>query len=144
MSKEEANTASLRELTERLETLETQLFQQTRRIHELERRLGLWRAPASASPVAASSSQGRFVARLKSVNLTALRGVDWERLIGGNWFNRVGILAIILAVGLFLRYAFENQWLGPRGRVLVGAGVGFALLLFSIQVRRRDFQLYAN
>src|SRR4051812_5908726 len=38
---------------------------------------------------------------------------DIESLIGGSWFLWVGILAIIVAASLFLKFAFDNEWIGP-------------------------------
>src|SRR5262245_24285596 len=38
--------------------------------------------------------------------------LDLEALIGGTWFNRIGNVAIILAVGYFLREAINRGWIG--------------------------------
>ena len=53
---------------------------------------------------------------------------DWEWLLGGNWLARIGILALIVGVGFFLRLAFDNDWIGETGRVILGLIVGLALL----------------
>jgi uncharacterized membrane protein len=57
--------------------------------------------------------------------------VDLENLIAGRWLNRIGILAVIIAVSFFLRYAFDNNWIGPSGRVAIGVLIGAALLPWS-------------
>ena len=54
--------------------------------------------------------------------------LNWEWLIGGNWLARIGILALIIGVGFFLKLAFDNDWIGEAGRVFLGLGVGAALL----------------
>ncbi len=69
---------------------------------------------------------------------------DIEALIGGNWFNRIGIFAIILAVGFFLKYAFENQWIGPAGRVMIGIAIGIGFLLAGERMRSRGYRYYAH
>ena len=51
-------------------------------------------------------------------------GPDLEARIGGNWFNRIGIIAICFGVAFFLKYAFDNEWIGPRGRVSIGVVIG--------------------
>ncbi|MBV8515116.1 MAG: DUF2339 domain-containing protein, partial [Acidobacteria bacterium] len=56
---------------------------------------------------------------------------DLESLIGGSWFNRLGILALIVAVSLFLKYAFDNNWIGPSGRIAIGLLLGAAMLPWS-------------
>ncbi len=53
---------------------------------------------------------------------------EWEWLLGGNWLARVGILALIFGIGFFLKLAFDNDWIGETGRVVLGLAVGVALL----------------
>ena len=61
---------------------------------------------------------------------------DLEARIGGSWFNRIGIIAIFLGVTFFLKYAVDNEWIGPAGRVLIGAAVGVAFLILGERLRR--------
>ena len=61
---------------------------------------------------------------------------DLEARIGGSWFNRIGIIAIFLGVTFFLKYAVDNEWIGPAGRVLIGAAVGVALLILGERLRK--------
>jgi uncharacterized membrane protein len=68
---------------------------------------------------------------------TFSRRGDLEARIGGNWFNRIGIIAIFLGVTFFLKYAVDNQWIGPVGRVLIGAAVGFVFLILGERLRKR-------
>ena len=53
---------------------------------------------------------------------------DWEWLLGGNWLARIGIVAVIIGVGFFLKLAFDNNWIGETGRVALGLVLGAALL----------------
>ena len=53
---------------------------------------------------------------------------NWEWLVGGNWLARIGILAVIIGVGFFLRLAFDNDWIGETGRVVLGLAAGLGLL----------------
>ncbi|MDE0140343.1 MAG: DUF2339 domain-containing protein [Caldilineaceae bacterium] len=53
---------------------------------------------------------------------------DWEWLVGGNWLGRVGILALIIGTGFFLKLAFDNDWIGENLLVFLGLVVGAALL----------------
>src|SRR5690348_4004197 len=54
---------------------------------------------------------------------------DLEKKIGQYWLIRVGIVAILIGVSYFLKLAFENDWIGPAGRIAIGlvAGIGFVL-----------------
>jgi uncharacterized membrane protein len=66
----------------------------------------------------------------------AKRG-DLEARIGGNWFNRIGIIAIFLGVTFFLKYAIDNEWIGPTGRVLIGVAIGLGFLALGERLRKR-------
>jgi uncharacterized membrane protein len=69
---------------------------------------------------------------------------DLETLIGGTWFNRIGIIAIILGVGYFLREAFRRGWIGPQGRVIIGVVIGIGLLYGGERIRARGYRSYAQ
>ena len=64
-------------------------------------------------------------------------GDDLEARIGGNWFNRIGIIAICFGVAFFLKYAFDSQWIGPAGRVGIGVVIGIGFLMGGERLRRR-------
>ena len=53
---------------------------------------------------------------------------DWDWLVGGNWLARIGIVALVIGVGFFLKLAFDNDWIGETGRVVLGIVGGVALL----------------
>lgn len=69
---------------------------------------------------------------------------DLEMRIGGNWLSRIGIVAIVLGIGFFLKYAFDNQWIGPRGRILLGVMSGIGVLLAGERLRERGYRTYAH
>jgi uncharacterized membrane protein len=69
---------------------------------------------------------------------------DLEALIAGSWFNRVGILALIVAVSLFLKYAFDNNWIGPSGRVAIGVLLGAAMLPWSQWLLGRGYSYFSE
>ncbi|MDQ3919862.1 MAG: DUF2339 domain-containing protein, partial [Acidobacteriota bacterium] len=68
---------------------------------------------------------------------------DIESLIGGSWFNWIGIIAVTFGVAFFLKLAFDNQWIGPGARVTLGAAAGLALLFAGERLRRRGLRSYA-
>ncbi len=70
--------------------------------------------------------------------------IDWEELIGGNWFNYIGILAIIIGVGFFLKLAFDRQWIGPTGRVMIGLAIGLGFVVGGEIIRQRGYRNYAH
>ena len=63
--------------------------------------------------------------------------VDWEFILGGNWLARIGILAVIIGVGFFLKLAFDNDWIDETTRVLLGVAGGLGLIGASEYYRTR-------
>src|SRR5580704_1681292 len=60
-----------------------------------------------------------------------------EKKIGQFWLNRIGIVAVLVGVSYFLKYAFENNWIGPGGRVAIGLLAGIGLVIWSEKFRHR-------
>ena len=54
--------------------------------------------------------------------------VDWDAVIGGNWLARIGVLAVVIGMGFFLKLAFDNEWVGETGRIAIGIGLGAVLI----------------
>ncbi|HEX7190567.1 MAG TPA: DUF2339 domain-containing protein, partial [Thermoanaerobaculia bacterium] len=67
-----------------------------------------------------------------------------ETRIGAHWLNRVGIAAVLFGAAFFLKYAFDNNWIGPSMRVAIGAAVGIALLGWGEALRARRHELFAH
>ena len=53
---------------------------------------------------------------------------EWEQILGGNWLARIGVLALVIGAAFFLKFAFDNDWIGPTGRVILGIVAGLAML----------------
>ena len=70
--------------------------------------------------------------------------LDLETLIGGRWFNRIGIIALIGAMTYFLKYAFDNNWIGPGGRVAIGILLGAAMLPWSHWLLQRGYSYFSE
>ena len=70
--------------------------------------------------------------------------LDLETLIGGRWLNRIGIVAIIGAVTFFLKYAFDNNWIGPSGRVGIGILLGAVMLPWSQWLLKRGYSYFSE
>ncbi len=93
-------------------------------------RLGkVWTPPVVRPPVAKKPARSR---------------AEWEALVGGQVLNRVGALALILGVGYFLKYAFDNEWIGPAMRVLIGVIVGTGLQVGGWVFHRRKLPIFAQ
>jgi uncharacterized membrane protein len=65
------------------------------------------------------------------------RGLDLEQRIGARWATWVGIIAILVAASLFLKWAFDNAYLGPAARVGLGLVGGLVMLGGGLLLHRR-------
>ena len=63
--------------------------------------------------------------------------IDWERLLGRNWFAIIGAIALIVGIGFFLKLAFDNNWIGDTGRIILGVVLGLGLLGVGEYSQRR-------
>ncbi|HSC45078.1 MAG TPA: DUF2339 domain-containing protein [Candidatus Acidoferrum sp.] len=69
---------------------------------------------------------------------------DLESLIGGRWLNRIGIVAMLIAVSYFLKLAFDNNWIGPTGRVAIGILLGALMLPWSHWLLGRGYSYFSE
>ncbi|MFN3649242.1 MAG: DUF2339 domain-containing protein [Armatimonadota bacterium] len=75
--------------------------------------------------------------------------VSWEDRIGGQWLNWLGGASLVIALALFLKWAYDQGWLTPllylNPWVYLGLGwaLGGALLLFGERLRA-SLPLYAQ
>jgi uncharacterized membrane protein len=67
-----------------------------------------------------------------------------EQRIGTRWVLIAGVVTVIFAVGFFLKYAYDNQWIGPWGRVTIAALGGLLALAIGELTRRRGYDFVAK
>lgn len=66
--------------------------------------------------------------------------ITFESLVGGRWFAVLGAFATVIGIGLFLKLAYDQGWLGripPVIRCWSGAGFGALLLVAGEAARKR-------
>jgi uncharacterized membrane protein len=85
------------------------------------------------SPLPSLPPQSNF--QLHPISASARAEGDLEKKIGQYWLNRIGIAAMLIGVSYFIKYAFENNWIGPGGRIAIGLLAGIALVLWSERFR---------
>jgi uncharacterized membrane protein len=69
---------------------------------------------------------------------------DFESVVAGRWLNYAGVLAVLCAVALFLKYAFDNNWVGPHGRIAIGLLFGASLLIWSDRLLRKGYRYFSE
>jgi uncharacterized membrane protein len=66
-----------------------------------------------------------------------------ENRIGSQLFSRIGIVALLVATTLFLKWAIDNHYIGPIGRILTGLIAGAGVILWSERFRRQNFNAFS-
>jgi uncharacterized membrane protein len=94
-------------------------------------------SPASSSPQLPPLPQ--FLAAKQLLKPSA----SLEDRIGSQLFSRIGIVALLIATTLFLKWAIDNHWIGPVGRILAGLLAGTAVVLWSERFRRHGFNVFS-
>jgi len=71
------------------------------------------------------------------------RGPGLESTIGSQWLNRIGIAAVLIGVSFFLKWAFDNNWIGPAGRIAIGLLAGIGVVAWSERFRSRGYVVFS-
>ncbi|WP_347159694.1 DUF2339 domain-containing protein [Pontibacter chitinilyticus] len=71
------------------------------------------------------------------------RNLDWEKFIGENLINKLGIAILVLGIGFFVKYAIDQDWINEVGRVAIGMLAGGALLGVAHWLRRQ-YQAFSS
>jgi uncharacterized membrane protein len=100
--------------------------------------------PTAPPPLFPSHSQTPSPSRRSHMSVSqALTDSNLEARIASQWFNRIGITAMLIGVSYFLKLAFDNNWIGPTGRVTIGFLVGIAVLVWSERFRSRGYPAFS-
>lgn len=99
---------------------------------------------APPSPLLQTPPPGKHVVYTAPHAGTVNPPEDFENVVAGKWLNYVGIVAILFAAAFFIEYAFENNWIGPRGRIAIGIVCGALLLAWSGWLVRRGYEYFSE
>ncbi len=65
------------------------------------------------------------------------RKSDFEKFIGENLINKIGIVILIIGVGIGAKYSIDHQLISPLTRIILGYLVGLGLLGFGIKLKKK-------
>jgi len=68
----------------------------------------------------------------------------FEERIGTKWILIAGVIAVFVGAAFFLKYAYDNEWIGPLGRVVITAVCGLFALVLGEVTRRRGYGIVAK
>ncbi len=129
--------AELATLSARVESLERQLIE----LQAVSPEVGRPTAAPPPPPTVASGVHAPIAPDFRK-KLRKDTG-SLESRIGSQLFSRIGIVALLVATTLFLKWAIDNHWIGPIGRVAAGLVGGTALVLWSERFRRKGFPAFS-
>lgn len=138
-------------MSEEIEELRRQLQELTARVWRLEQAQQPAKGAPAPEPVRIPV---QTAAPLPNTALPAFESVEpsrkeqyadgsLESRIGSQVFNRVGILAVLIGMAWFLKFAIDNHWIGPLGRVLVGLITGIGLIAWSERFRGKGYPAFS-
>lgn len=111
------------------------------RLDRVERRLDLLSGQVRSAKSAEDAEPSPLI--LKTEQGRTPSHTNFESRIGVHWLNRVGILAVLVGVSLFLKFAFEGKWVGPVGRISIGLIAGIAITAWSEWFRVRGYRIFS-
>jgi uncharacterized membrane protein len=93
-------------------------------------------------PIAPEPSPSQ--ATTTSQPLSALDAFELESLIGRRGVGWVAVILILFATAFFLKYAFDNRWIGELGRVSIGIAFGIAMSVAGLRYHQRGWRIFSQ
>lgn len=140
-----------------LEAIRRALAELTTRVYRMEQRLQMAApappssAPARAEPAASAGlplsaqrpAPPPLIPPRPGIAASMRAQADLESRIGSHWLNRIGIAALLIGISYFLKFAFDNNWIGPAGRISIGLVAGIAIVIWSERFRAKDYKAFS-
>jgi uncharacterized membrane protein len=73
-----------------------------------------------------------------------IHAADVESIIGRRWLGWAAIALILFAAAFFLKYAFDNRWIGELGRVAIGVAAGITLTALGYRYHKRKWRVFSQ
>lgn len=140
------DNAQLRLLNQKLNLLQLKNEQFSLEIEEIRNEISLLsEADSDSSPSEAvtettenttpaySTANIRLPGPTPKRNRFSTKG-NFEKFIGENLINKIGIMITIFGVAIGTKYAIDNELISPLVRVLLGYALGGVLLFFAIRL----------
>jgi uncharacterized membrane protein len=69
-------------------------------------------------------------------------GAQLESDFGARVLSKVAVVLLLIGAALFLKWAFDNRWIGAGGRVAAGLVAGAAIVLWSERFRKQQMATF--
>jgi uncharacterized membrane protein len=67
-----------------------------------------------------------------------------ESMIGRRWLGWAAVALILFATAFFLKYAFDNRWIGELGRVAIGVAAGVIMTALGFKYHKRGWRIFSQ
>ena len=67
-----------------------------------------------------------------------------ESIIGRRWVGWIAISLILFATAFFMKYAFDNRWIGEVGRVAIGISFGIGFSVAGFRYHQRGWRIFSQ
>lgn len=74
----------------------------------------------------------------------AIQAQHLESIIGRRWLGWTAIILILFAAAFFLKYAFDNRWIGELGRVAIGVAAGVTMVALGFKYHKRGWTIFSQ
>lgn len=130
----------IEQVSDEIEDLRRQIADLTARVYRLEQARS---QPSAVEIPRAAVAPSVMKAAKASRILTRQREKTLESRIGSQLFNRIGIIALLIGMAWFLKFAIDNQWIGPLTRILIGLVAGIGISAWSERFRSQGYNAFS-
>ena len=121
-----------------------------RRIVRLENRLERIEAmlvtpsPVDAKPEPTPPPRPEPPPRPRPTPTPSINAAQLESVIGRRWVGWAAVVVILFATAFFLKYAFDNRWIGELGRVSIGIAFGIGMCLAGFRYQQKGWRIFSQ
>lgn len=101
-------------------------------------------SPQGALESGSEDPRGPLFPASASTSPGAIQAQHLESIIGRRWLGWTAIILILFAAAFFLKYAFDNRWIGELGRVAIGVAAGVTLAALGFKYHKRGWMVFSQ
>ena len=142
-----SDQSAIKQLSERVQRLEELLSRGATPTTEFTRPIEVAPTPPAPTidqPATEQQPPQIVAAPPPSPPSSSLSAYDLESLIGRRWIGWIAVLLILFATAFFLKYAFDNRWIGEVGRVAIGIAAGVVMTSFGFKYFQRSWRIFSQ
>lgn len=81
----------------------------------------------------------------KKVSKTKEKKINFEADLGLKWFGRIGILALVIGIGYFIKYALDVGWITHLSQIIIASIFGIILIFAGNFISKKEkYKIWAQ